>query len=339
MSLSLGSTVGAEFIGHIIVDILFTLTTIQTYIYFRDYPKDKLFLKIPIAALWVLNAVHFAFICDGIYNALVVNYGNPVESAGFHWSWPAEYLLDSCIEIIVRSIYCVRLWKLVGWNTLVAALISLLTLGNIACSLASSILLFLVRESPNVVSDMNNIGRFAYANFAFIVALDILITSCFCLYLFRNAQRVLRLRTMIHTLILYTVCSTVLTTAIEVPAFVFSLNKHNNFTTIALQMLLPGLYINSLLTWLNRRQRLLNGSSHDSDAQGSGNIVINDVHLNINIPLALQTQVGGIAKLPSINGRVASILGMRRPEVDLSVSSDGRAGSVSDESEPNRIAV
>lgn len=255
MATSLESTLGAEFIGNIVVNILFGLTSLQTFVYFRDYPKDPLSLKLPIALLWCLSTAHFCFVCSAMYQALIVNYGNVDESLGYSVDITLQYLMDSCIEIIVRSIYCIRLWTLIGWNTYAVVLISMLSLVNCGAAFAACILLFLALKSQAILAG-SLITKMLYLNGASIITLEVMITGCFCVFLTKHMKRGLRLRKVVPTLIAYTVSSTMLTLATHVPALIFSIVQNNNYISTALQVILPGLYVNSLLTWLNLRKRM-----------------------------------------------------------------------------------
>lgn len=172
MAASIQSTIGAEFIGNIIVNILFGLTSLQIIVYFRDYSKDPLSLKLPV------------------YD-----------------------------------------------------------------DIASCTLLFLALQSPAILTGSLS-SHMLYLNGASILSLEIVIASCFCLYLMNHLQHGMRLRRVVPTLIVYTISSTILTLAIHIPSLVYSIFVKNNYIATALQMMLPGLYVNSLLAWLNFRKRI-----------------------------------------------------------------------------------
>ncbi|KAJ8509552.1 hypothetical protein ONZ45_g8288 [Pleurotus djamor] len=101
------STLGALFLGHIGSAVLFGITSVQAYLYFNKYPRDKPLLKTlssrKIALLWILDGVHFAFITYGQYFYCVSNFGNPGILTTPVWSLASQAIVTCFSEATVRA--------------------------------------------------------------------------------------------------------------------------------------------------------------------------------------------------------------------------------------------
>ncbi|GJJ13350.1 hypothetical protein Clacol_007602 [Clathrus columnatus] len=75
---SFDNTLGALLIGLIVSTALFGLTTLQTYLYFINYIKDRLSLKFLVASLWILDFIHTILVTHASYHYLIVNFMNPL---------------------------------------------------------------------------------------------------------------------------------------------------------------------------------------------------------------------------------------------------------------------
>ena len=65
--------------------ILAGFSTIQGYLYFRNFQKDPLWLKYLIAVIWILDALHISLILGSVHNTFVTHFNDP---AIFQTSFP-----------------------------------------------------------------------------------------------------------------------------------------------------------------------------------------------------------------------------------------------------------
>ncbi|KAI6006965.1 hypothetical protein EDD15DRAFT_2514796 [Pisolithus albus] len=85
-SVDLTNTWGASFIGGIVTAVLYGITTLQTYLYFMNYPNDDVPTKLFVAAIWVLDTTHVTLMCHALYYYLVSSYGVTTSLAYGVWS-------------------------------------------------------------------------------------------------------------------------------------------------------------------------------------------------------------------------------------------------------------
>ncbi|KAI6006720.1 hypothetical protein F5J12DRAFT_832585, partial [Pisolithus orientalis] len=61
---------GSTLIGALVSAMLYGITNLQTYIYYMHY-DDASTMKFLVAAIWVLDTLHFSFMCHTVYYYLV----------------------------------------------------------------------------------------------------------------------------------------------------------------------------------------------------------------------------------------------------------------------------
>jgi uncharacterized phage infection (PIP) family protein YhgE len=76
IKIQLGPTYGAELLAAFVSVALWGMTCMQTVIYFIQYPKDDVLLKALVVWLWLVNTAHEILIVKGVYDVLIVFFGN-----------------------------------------------------------------------------------------------------------------------------------------------------------------------------------------------------------------------------------------------------------------------
>ncbi|KDR80021.1 hypothetical protein GALMADRAFT_222935 [Galerina marginata CBS 339.88] len=63
MSVTLGNTKGAGFLGCVLGSILFGVSLVQVYLYYVQYPKDWLFQKVVVRIPGLRRSYHYLLLC------------------------------------------------------------------------------------------------------------------------------------------------------------------------------------------------------------------------------------------------------------------------------------
>ncbi|THH20393.1 hypothetical protein EUX98_g8591 [Antrodiella citrinella] len=109
-AVSINNTLGALYVGNVLVAIFFGITSAQVFLYFMRNPKDKLIYKIAVAVLWMIDTLHLVFVTHAGYHYGIINYGNPVALLTISWSLIGQVVLTTTSDAIVRSILAHRVW-------------------------------------------------------------------------------------------------------------------------------------------------------------------------------------------------------------------------------------
>ncbi|KAL1942680.1 hypothetical protein VTO73DRAFT_4920 [Trametes versicolor] len=73
-------------IGFPIATTIYGITILQTYLYFRRYPKDSAALKSLVGGLWAMDTLTIALISHAIYNMFVLNLAHLADDVELPWS-------------------------------------------------------------------------------------------------------------------------------------------------------------------------------------------------------------------------------------------------------------
>ncbi|KAJ3512183.1 hypothetical protein NLJ89_g3670 [Agrocybe chaxingu] len=76
-ALDVNGTLGALSVGVLISVFLFGIATVQAYIYYSNFPDDKVRLKVLVAVVWILELAHCISICHSLYFFTISSYGDP----------------------------------------------------------------------------------------------------------------------------------------------------------------------------------------------------------------------------------------------------------------------
>ncbi|KAF5389299.1 hypothetical protein D9757_003462 [Collybiopsis confluens] len=79
------STYGAAFVGLILSTSLYGATILQTYLYYRHYPKDSIYIKLLVLALWLLDTTQLVLCVTAMYWYLITNYDSPPALQKLTW--------------------------------------------------------------------------------------------------------------------------------------------------------------------------------------------------------------------------------------------------------------
>ncbi|PPQ95466.1 hypothetical protein CVT26_008485 [Gymnopilus dilepis] len=112
----LNTTLGAMFAGHTVATALFGITSLQTFIFFRGNTRDQRWFKELIAFLWGLDFLHQVFMTHGVYDYLVLNFGDIRALSKPTWSLLSQVLTTCLSDLIVRCVFARRIWLLSGHN-------------------------------------------------------------------------------------------------------------------------------------------------------------------------------------------------------------------------------
>ncbi|KAJ6606729.1 hypothetical protein B0H10DRAFT_2228640 [Mycena sp. CBHHK59/15] len=75
----------AAFMGYGMSTAAYGISIVQVYLYFRNYPKDSIFLKLTVAALWTLDTLSSIVTSHALYTLYVLNFNNLFADAHIPW--------------------------------------------------------------------------------------------------------------------------------------------------------------------------------------------------------------------------------------------------------------
>ncbi|KAL1942678.1 hypothetical protein VTO73DRAFT_4918 [Trametes versicolor] len=257
-------------IGFPIATTIYGITVLQTYLYFRRYPKDSVALKSLVGGLWALDTLTIVLISHAIYNLFVLNLGHIADDVDLPWlvlnlrSVALEIVVTNIITVAVQYYFADQLHKR----------------GYPASFHPKSSSWVFPDSYPNPPNNSNNRCRHLFRDIADGVRLfpetsplvsllggvqaglallcDMLITGGLCFH-FRSARVVggrARTNALVDKLMVYAIHRCALTTVIQGACLVTLVTLPRRHVYIIFSMMIGKLYVNSLLASLNVRASL-----------------------------------------------------------------------------------
>ncbi|EMD32457.1 hypothetical protein CERSUDRAFT_99537 [Gelatoporia subvermispora B] len=290
--LDLNGTLGAGIICAMVTSALYGVTTIQSYLYFHRPENDSKLFKSVIAFLWVLDTVHQIFICHLVYTYAVVDYDNLVALTTEAWDLYATVYVTAVMDLCVRSIFCLRIWKVSNKNLLVVVVVMICSLAEFGGQIA-----FVVRDEFFVhgkLSGQRQLSPEYYFGAVCCFVSDSLIALSQVAFLWNRQSQIPRTNYIIRTLIMYSINTGLVTALCALGMLVTWATMPNNLVYIPFIASLPTLLFNALLATLNARHELR------ETMHGNGGL--------ISIPLSGSTQTASSVTM-DIRGDMGSSVG------------------------------
>ncbi|KAH8994399.1 hypothetical protein EDB86DRAFT_1273311 [Lactarius hatsudake] len=249
------STYGCSFIGLIISVILSGITAVQTWIYYWQYGnRDPKSLRLFIAVIFLLDALHTSLCIYSIYWYLVLNFGNVEILHHNIWSMKAQIDINGLVGYMVQLYYARRVYIGDGREY---------HHPDHHCNIriyssSHRMLVFIFRSRHASLIPVTCIGM------ASSVVADILIAGSMCWFLYHKRTGFARTDSVIMTLMTYSVHSGLLTSVLACAVLIsFAMAPSAKYSDIFLWPM-GKLYANSLLAMLNSRDYVRERSSADN---------------------------------------------------------------------------
>ncbi|KAG7439238.1 uncharacterized protein BT62DRAFT_770917 [Guyanagaster necrorhizus] len=233
---SLGMTIGAAYIGAMLSSLLFGITVLQVFIYYREYPDDWRLYRYSVGILWVLDALHLSLTIHAIYHYTVDSFGDYVTLGNVVWSFKLQILVNVVIIVFVQSLYAVRLWK---FGRHFHRFLPWIVIFVVACGFAVGILLvyktrYTITTFTGLASMMGHRRRLRriHRDRLLHIVRNVLLPS----------QESFNFRVFEYEL-----------TAARIDVYI---TLPNTLVFLGVEFLLTKLYVNSLLSMLNARKRI-----------------------------------------------------------------------------------
>ncbi|KAM5544715.1 hypothetical protein V8D89_001613 [Ganoderma adspersum] len=249
---ALDNTFGAILIGTFLGLMLYGLSLHQTYRYFRMYPRDTLLLKATIICLSVLDTVHSIACMHASYFYLVTNYFKPLALLSGVWSVQILAPLTGLTVLVAQSFYARRVYLLGSGYVFVVIPVVLLMLGTLGFTIASSLEIYVQKT----FADFEHFTWLMSAAFGCSLATDIVLAAALIFFLSRSRTAFKGTNSALSVLIVYTVNTGLITSAISLVSLTFGVSQPGNMIYIASNMLATKSYINAVLAVVNSRRSI-----------------------------------------------------------------------------------
>jgi len=254
LAVDAATAVGPVFIANILNWMLMGTLIMQVYTYYLKFRTDRMFIRVLVYALLVIDATQTIMLTHHGWWALVAIWGKPDQLDVLTWSAAMMPLMCGIVSILVQFFYAWRIWTLTT-NKYVHYLTILVMLGSLTQGLAAIIGAVVSRENPTQATLIRMHSEFEVW-WGGSLATDTLITICMTYVLSQHKSRTTwkKSETMLTTLInrvVQTGAITVLCASVGVGLYLRF--EHTTYHFVP-AYILGKLYTNSLMLTLNLRR-------------------------------------------------------------------------------------
>ncbi|PIL23076.1 hypothetical protein GSI_14384 [Ganoderma sinense ZZ0214-1] len=262
-----GATIGVGYLGVVFTSVVYGITCIQSFQYYRS-PRAKTdvpLIKFLVGGVWMLDTLQEVFAMHTFYFYLIENFDNPKGLLVPIWSIPAGILVNACVSFSVKMFFLMRIWKL-SRNSYVTIIGAMVNAARLVMNLYYPIRSFFALNVNLMILEVR-LKPYGSSSLALEVACDLLISICMAYYLQRERRNALqrvdlphRSGDMLSRLIILTVATGTLSTLIAMADLVAYLTSPDTFYVLFFNFLIAKLDANALLTSLNSREYVRDGS-------------------------------------------------------------------------------
>ncbi|OCB90408.1 hypothetical protein A7U60_g2419 [Sanghuangporus baumii] len=259
----LDSTLGCLFLGVVFTSVLWGAGCIQLYFYYERYWKtDRLWLKVYMCLVWMLDTAHQALLVESIYVPVVRGLSNPLLYLQLPKTATNMGILTAIIAAMVQILFVRRAWYLSDKNRI---LLGILCADVLAQFVVTTIYygqiyhLTLWTQFTEVVHTeliMNCISAIT----------DTFLGVVLVWLLWKNRSGVKRTDSLVTRLVLYTVGSGLVTAIWTFVALIGARVAPNSLIYLLADLIFPKLYVNCILASLNARSSLRGTLGNDVGA-------------------------------------------------------------------------
>ncbi|KAJ6507580.1 hypothetical protein DFH09DRAFT_1199724 [Mycena vulgaris] len=279
---SVDGSLGAIEIGLVLGTFLFGILTLQTFNYYGAYPTDSKWLKGLVTLVWSLELSHAIASWHAAYLITVTFYGQPEHILTPPHSLELVVGFSGALTMVVQTFFAFRVRVLSSRWPLTMACCAL----NVLAFIFSIIIVVTLWRSGGLSVIESKARWLMITNSTLVPATNILITSSLCYYLWKiqkSQNRFKKTRTMVVTVMIWTIETTIITSAASILQLILFLAR-KDFVWTTFFLLHAKLLSNCMLASLNGRKRLRSGTSDvgitNGDTTGGRDRSVTVIHMD-----------------------------------------------------------
>ncbi|KIM49805.1 hypothetical protein M413DRAFT_21943 [Hebeloma cylindrosporum] len=237
---------------------LLGVLSVQIYLYYLAFPKDRMYLKCLVYGIYFLEFVQTVLVIHALFRTFVTNFGDVQALDRVETLWLSVPVLTTIDTFFVQGFYAHRI-SILAQSKKVAGVILILSLIQLGGGLAVGVQAqrnkyYSVLNSPEIVVFANiSVGIWTVGS----ALCDIIIAVCMTYHLSRYEPTVKETRIILKKIIRLTVETGTLTAVIGIVCFSIAILPNNPYSYKVPMAVIGKVYANSMLVLINSRMVLL----------------------------------------------------------------------------------
>ncbi|KAF8300422.1 hypothetical protein DL93DRAFT_577170 [Clavulina sp. PMI_390] len=216
-ALSTRSTVGDPYLAHFLLGTVLNsfwtgVVQVQTYLFFKNFPKDPHFTKILVATMWLLQIFFLGATVDLVYIELIRAPKDFILLSEIPWILPYLGTHKMLINTLTQIFFASRLWGY-GREPLIMVFLGILIAANIVMAIVNTV------ESWR--NTTGKVSTWSVTPWNVLIVVTDIVISIYLSYLMRKRRSGFRSTdSMLTSLTLYGVANGAISSAIALLVFV-----------------------------------------------------------------------------------------------------------------------
>ncbi|KAH8078738.1 hypothetical protein BXZ70DRAFT_901863, partial [Cristinia sonorae] len=242
-------------VGHLLNWGLFGVLSVQCYMYYLAFPKDRLVIKSIVSFMLITELVQTVMCTRDAFREFGSGWGDLNELDDVGWLWFSIPFIEAIVSGTSQIFYAWRIW-VIGKSVWVPAVVSLCSHSQCSPSVSHPFLAIVQERSFRSTSVW--LGGTALC--------DIIITVSMLYYLHRAKSEYKATTTVLTKIVNITVQTGLICAAFAILDLTFFIATPEQNYYFAPNLILSKLYSNSVLVIFNARMRIVGGRNSGQEA-------------------------------------------------------------------------
>ncbi|KAK0432491.1 hypothetical protein EV421DRAFT_1498450 [Armillaria borealis] len=235
---------------------LFGTLSVQLYLYYLAFPKDRKFTKYLVYGIYIVEFVQTIFVTHDVFADYGYHFGDVQVLTEIHFDWLTVPVISGAIAGVGQFFYAYRIFIL-SKSQIVPILVICLSLTSFVGAIFTGVYTFQDGDVTKLNNRKTSIAGGIWCGASAMC--DIIIAICMTCYLIRGSTSFRRTQMLVTKLIRLIIETGSATATVALLSFIlFAAFPHQTFFTTP-ALLIPKLYANTVIMVLNSRMRIIGG--------------------------------------------------------------------------------
>ncbi|KAK0214051.1 hypothetical protein IW262DRAFT_293319 [Armillaria fumosa] len=247
---------GPVIVGYLLQWGLFGTLSVQLYLYYLAFPKDRNSTKHLVYGIYIIEFVQTILFTHDAFAVFGYGFGDIEVLTRMHFNWLAIPIMSAVVAFVGQAFYAYRIFIL-SKSRIIPLFVICLSLISSVAAIVTGAYCFL----EDSITELNNRRTSISIGFwcASSALCDIIIAICMTYYLMRSNTSFRRTRILVSKLIRLIIETGTMTAVVALLCLIlFFAFPHKTFYG-ATSVVIPKLYANTILVVLNSRIQIVGG--------------------------------------------------------------------------------
>ncbi|KAK0226535.1 hypothetical protein IW262DRAFT_1457764 [Armillaria fumosa] len=247
---------GPLIVGYLLNWGLFGTLSIQLYLYYLAFPKDRQVVKSLVYGIYIVEMVQTILVAHDAFAVFGYGFGDLETLTAIHFNWLILSIMIAIAASVGQGFYAYRIFIL-SKSRIVPAFVICVSFTSTVASIIASVCTFQASDVTKLNDrETSIIGGISGAGYALC---DIIIALCMTYYLMRSSTGLRSTQILVAKLIRLTIETGSVTAIAALVAVILFVAFPHQFFYVTPAFVISKLYANTIYMVLNSRIRIMGG--------------------------------------------------------------------------------